>query len=75
MFVLPRERGDAEGLIDRVISRLQHANSALGLSAMKVILYLLSFVRDPEYVDGTYRKIAPTLGKPACNPRLDGERV
>lgn len=62
MFVIPKEPGDAEGLIDRIISRLQHANSALVLSSMKVILYLLSFIRDSEYVDGIYRKIAPTLG-------------
>jgi vesicle coat complex subunit len=62
MFVVPQEPGEAEGLIDRLTPRLQHANSGVVLTAIKVILYLMNYIGDSEMVGSIYRKLAPPLG-------------
>lgn len=63
MFTVPQETGDAEGLIDRLTARLQHANAGVVLTAIKAIIYLLNYVRDKDFVNSTFAKLAPPLGK------------
>jgi vesicle coat complex subunit len=63
MFVSPQSSGDAEALIDRIAPRLQHANAGVVLTAVKVVIHLLNFVTDADYVNSVFRKMAPPLGK------------
>ena len=45
MFMVPSDSGDAEMIAERITSRLQHTNSAVVLTTVKVILYMLNFIR------------------------------
>jgi len=60
---VPEEARDAERIIERVMPRLQHANSAVVLSAIKVILQYMHEALDPESeLCATYRKkLSPPL--------------
>ena len=58
----PQDSKEAEGIIERVMPRLQHANSAVVMSAVKVILRYMDEVDDnPEAVRSMVRKLAPPL--------------
>ena len=58
----PQDGKEAEGIIERVAPRLQHANSAVVLSAVKVILRYMDEVEDnPEVIRSLVRKLAPPL--------------
>ena len=39
---------DAEDIIERVTPRLKHANSAVAMSAVKVIMQYLSYIKNPK---------------------------
>lgn len=52
---------EAEGIIERVTPRLQHANSAVVMSAVKSILHFLDDVVNQETVRTVYKKLAPPL--------------
>lgn len=52
---------EAEGIIERITPRLQHANSAVVMSAVKSILHFLEEVTNPETVRTIYKKLAPPL--------------
>ncbi|VDK37620.1 unnamed protein product [Taenia asiatica] len=58
----PSDEREARGIIERVMPRLQHANAAVVLSAVKVIIRTLSFI-DPEsdLAQTTSKKLAPPL--------------
>jgi len=57
----PADNREAEGIIERIIPRLQHANSAVVMSAVKSILHFLSDVTNQEFIRLTYKKLAPPL--------------
>lgn len=57
----PVDSKEAEGIIERVTPRLQHANSAVVMSAVKVVLRFLDEVSDEEVVRGICKKLAPPL--------------
>ena len=57
----PASASDADGVIERVAPRLQHANSAVVMSALKVILNLLTALQDDERVKSITKKLAPPL--------------
>jgi AP-1 complex subunit beta-1 len=58
----PADSKEAEGIIERVAPRLQHANSAVVISAVKVILKYMDEVEDnPEVIRSMIRKLAPPL--------------
>jgi len=58
----PADSKEAEGIIERVAPRLQHANSAVVISAVKVILKYMDEVEDnPELIRSMIRKLAPPL--------------
>ncbi|KEP61546.1 UNVERIFIED_CONTAM: beta adaptin protein, putative [Hammondia hammondi] len=51
----------AESVLDRVTARLSHANSAVVLSAIKVVMKLLDKVTNPDVVRAIQRKLCPPL--------------
>ncbi|KAL4433786.1 hypothetical protein ABPG75_000227 [Micractinium tetrahymenae] len=57
----PADARDAEGVIERVLPRLQHANSAVVLSAIKVIIKNMQYLQDEGTVLQLQRKLAPPL--------------
>lgn len=63
MNFVPQDTTDAELLAERISVRLQHANSAVVLTTIKVILYLMNYIPDPERIDALCRKLSPPLGK------------
>jgi len=62
MFVVPQEPGDAEMLAERIAPRLQHANSAVVLTAVKVIVYLMNYMSKDEDISNMCKKLSPPLG-------------
>ena len=52
---------DVDEIIQRVIPNLAHSNSAVVLSAAKVIMRYLDFVTETEKVRSICRKMAPPL--------------
>lgn len=52
---------DAESIIERVVPRLQHANCAVVLSAVKVVLNNLPHLEDAAAAAAAGRKLAPPL--------------
>ncbi len=61
-FVQINDSKEAEILAERVLPRLKHSNSAIILTAIKVILYLTNYINNESVVDGMYKKLAPPLG-------------
>ncbi|KAJ3213551.1 hypothetical protein HDU67_002761 [Dinochytrium kinnereticum] len=59
--VVPQDHNDAELLADRVLPRLQHANSAVVLAAVRVVMYLTNYIEKDDVVDGLYRKLGPPM--------------
>lgn len=58
----PADGREAEGIIERVTPRLQHANSAVVMSAVKVILsYMDSLGGASDAIRNLTRKLAPPL--------------
>lgn len=58
---VPQELGDAELLADRIAPRLQHANSAVVLTSVKVIMYLMNYMTKDDDVINMCRKLSPPL--------------
>jgi len=61
---VPADSREAEGIIERVSPRLQHANSAVVMSAVKVILkYMDEISSNPNHdtIRALYKKLAPPL--------------
>ncbi|GAM28894.1 hypothetical protein SAMD00019534_120700 [Acytostelium subglobosum LB1] len=57
----PRDTKDAESVCERVAPRLQHANSAVVLSAVKVLMRFLNYVNAQDIVKLYCKKMAPPL--------------
>ncbi|CAF1427383.1 unnamed protein product [Rotaria sordida] len=58
----PKDDKDAQSICERITPRLAHANSAVVLSTVKVLMKFLELI-DPnsEFVQNLYRKLAPPL--------------
>ncbi|OAD71564.1 hypothetical protein PHYBLDRAFT_134596 [Phycomyces blakesleeanus NRRL 1555(-)] len=52
---------EAEGICERVLPRLQHANGAVVLAAIKVLMINMRHVKDDVLIKGFCRKMAPPL--------------
>lgn len=52
---------DAEKIVERVLPRLQHVNSAVVLSAAKVVLRMMEEVSNEDYIRMWAKKLAPPL--------------
>lgn len=57
----PQDSKEAEGIIERVTPRLQHANSAVVMSAVKVVLRYLDEVTNQDTIRAICKKLAPPL--------------
>jgi AP-1 complex subunit beta-1 len=57
----PGESHEAESIIERVLPRLAHQNSAVVLSAIKIVMKLLNYVSNTDMVNAFSRKLAPPL--------------
>merc|ERR550537_1804630 len=57
----PSDPREAEGIIERVTPRLQHANSAVVMSAVKVIMGYLEQVQNEDTIRAVSKKLAPPL--------------
>jgi AP-1 complex subunit beta-1 len=57
----PADAREAEGIIERVSPRLQHANSAVVMSAVKVILRYMEEITNQEVTRALSKKLAPPL--------------
>jgi AP-2 complex subunit beta-1 len=62
MAFTPQNPGDAELIAERIAPRLQHANSGVVLTTIKVILYLSHYVAKEEDVISLCKKLSPPLG-------------
>lgn len=61
MYLVPDDPKDAEILAERLAVRLQHANSAVVLTTIKVILYLINYMSDPEIIEAMSRRLSAPL--------------
>lgn len=57
----PPDASQAESIIQRVIPRLQHANGAVVMSSVKVIVKQMMLVKDESLVKTWCKKMAPPL--------------
>lgn len=62
MTFTPQNPGDAELVAERIAPRLQHANSGVVLTTIKVILYLTNYMTKDEDVISLCKKLSPPLG-------------
>lgn len=58
----PAGGSEAKEIGDRIVPRLQHANAAVVLGAVKVLLGLLPRVGDEEWTRNVIKKMSPPLG-------------
>ncbi|KAL7749680.1 hypothetical protein RI367_004908 [Sorochytrium milnesiophthora] len=61
MFVVPTTGDDAEMMCERLMSKLQHANAAVCLTAVRLIMYMLNFVTKQDVITGYCRKMSSPL--------------
>ena len=60
---VPEAHADAELLAERVVVHLQHANSAVVLTSIKVLMYLMNYMEDRRLIDYICKKMGPPLGE------------
>ncbi|KZT68971.1 Adaptor protein complex beta subunit [Daedalea quercina L-15889] len=58
---VPEKHEDAELMAERVIIQLQHANSAVVLTTIKVLLYLMNYMENRRLMDYICKKMGPPL--------------
>src|SRR5271169_3272444 len=63
MYFTPQNPGDAELIAERIAPRLQHANSSVVLTTIKVILYLTNYMGKDEDIASLCKKLSPPLGR------------
>lgn len=61
MLYTPTDAREAESAIERVLPRLAHQNSAVVLSAVKIVLLYMEHIHSEETLAGYRRKLAPPL--------------
>ena len=60
----PTDAQEAQNICERVTPRLSHANAAVVLSAVKVLMKFMECLPpDSDYLDQVTKKLAPPLGK------------
>jgi len=58
----PRDSNEAEIIVERVSPRLNHANSAVILSGIKLMMHCLPFITTDAIKQGLPKKLSPSLG-------------
>ena len=62
----PTDAQEAQNICERVTPRLSHANAAVVLSAVKVLMkFMEALPSDSDYLDQVTKKLAPPLGEQA----------
>ncbi|KAG8167694.1 hypothetical protein KVR01_003383 [Diaporthe batatas] len=61
MSYVPQESGEALLLAERIAPRLSHSNSAVVLTCIRVILYLMNYIADERQISALCRKLSPPL--------------
>lgn len=63
MTFIPQESREAEQLAERITVQLQHNNSAVVLTAVKVLLYFMNYMENRKLMDYICKKMGPPLGE------------
>ena len=63
MTFVPQQAKDAEQIAERIIVQLQHGNSAVILTTIKVLLYLMNYMENRKLMDHICKKMGPPLGE------------
>jgi AP-2 complex subunit beta-1 len=61
MSYVPQECSEALLLAERIAPRLSHSNSAVVLTCIRVILYLMNYIADQKQISALCRKLSPPL--------------
>ncbi|RQM08768.1 hypothetical protein DH86_00002478, partial [Scytalidium sp. 3C] len=61
MSYVPQESAEALLLAERIAPRLSHSNSAVVLTCIRVILYLMNYIADERQISALCRKLSPPL--------------
>lgn len=61
MSYVPQESGEALLLAERISPRLSHSNSAVVLTCIRVVLYLMNYIADEKQIAALCRKLSPPL--------------
>ncbi|CUS08085.1 unnamed protein product [Tuber aestivum] len=61
MAYVPQETAEAVMMAERISPRLQHSNSAVVLTCIRVILYLMNYIADQKEISTLCRKLSPPL--------------
>lgn len=61
MSYVPQESSEALLLAERISPRLSHSNSAVVLTCIRVILYLMNYIADEKQISALCRKLSPPL--------------
>ncbi|KFY76247.1 hypothetical protein V498_09658 [Pseudogymnoascus sp. VKM F-4517 (FW-2822)] len=61
MSYVPQECAEALLLAERIAPRLSHSNSAVVLTCIRVILYLMNYIKDDKQITALCRKLSPPL--------------
>lgn len=61
MSYVPQECSEALLLAERIAPRLSHSNSAVVLTCIRVILYLMNYIADAKQISALCRKLSPPL--------------
>lgn len=58
---VPQDCAEAELLAERIAPRLSHSNSAVVLTAIRVLLYLFNYIANGKVIDSLCNKLSPPL--------------
>lgn len=61
MSYVPKESSEALLLAERIAPRLSHSNSAVVLTSIRVILYLMNYISDERQITSLAKKLSPPL--------------
>jgi AP-2 complex subunit beta-1 len=61
MSYVPQDSSEALLLAERISPRLSHSNSAVVLTCIRVILYLMNYIADQQHISALCRKLSPPL--------------
>jgi AP-2 complex subunit beta-1 len=61
MNYVPQDSGEAAILAERISPRLSHSNSAVVLTCIRVILYLMNYISDQKVISSLCTKLSPPL--------------
>ncbi|KAF9283891.1 beta-adaptin [Mortierella alpina] len=57
----PLDSKEAENICERVLPRLQHANGSVVLSAIRVLMMFMRYIRNEDFIKGLIKKMSPPL--------------